>query len=408
MYFGNVSNFFYKNKEWLLKQPKISLRENSNNIIKIGKQYYTLNVSTGQFSLIKPKISSIKMEPSSFEKKISILNKSQKENMKDFQRTFNHTKKTPNPRVKNTINIINADLNSINNLTIKSKISNSYSSCDDKNKSNENTNIVSTFDKSEKYLLKNQEINNYIYRRNTEESIKNKKRKSKRNSSLKLKINSEFMNSIIPKIENDEIKSKLKFKKLENEKIKQNSLLTKNNIKKLLEKKNNKEEFNSNITYVNCSKNRPNLSKTLYNSNKYKKININIKIKKYNAKKISTFSPLDLNEEEFINKLFPNLESLDINKDDSSYLRTIKDTILKRRIYDDLNSKYKFYQDSNNKRDNNDIPKINFKKTIILNRKEIFPPKVPLHHKLYFNHVNRQRQNDNKLYDIDYPLIQAK
>jgi hypothetical protein len=405
MYFGNVSNFFYKNKEWLQKQPKISLGENSNNIIKIGKQYYFLNSSTGKFSLIKPKLSSIKMEPSSYEKKTSTLNKSQKGNTKYFQRTFNHTKKTPNPRMKNTMN---TDFNSKNNLTIKSKISNSYSSCDDKNKSNEKTNIISSFDKSEKYLLKNEEINNYIYRKNTEESLKNKKRKSKRNSSLKLKINSEFMNSIIPKIENDEIKSKLKFKKFENNKIKQNNLLTKNNIKKLQEKKNNKEEFNSNITYVNCINNRPNLSKTLNNSNKYKKINYKIKTRKYNIKILSTFSPLDLNEKEFINKIFPNLESLDIYKDDSSYLRTIKDTLLKRRIYDDLNSKYKFYQDSNNKRDNNDIPKINFKKTIILNRKEIFPPKGPLHHKLYFNHVNRQRQNDNKLYDIDYPLIQVK
>ena len=405
MYFGNVSNFFYKNKEWLQKQPKISLGENSNNILKIGKQYYFLNSSTGKFSLIKPKLSSIKMEPSSYEKKTSTLNKSQIGNTKYFQRTFNHTKKTPNPRMKNTMN---TDFNSKNNLTIKSKISNSYSSCDDKNKSNEKTNIISSFDKSEKYLLKNEEINNYIYRKNTEESLKNKKRKSKRNSSLKLKINSEFMNSIIPKIENDEIKSKLKFKKFENNKIKQNNLLTKNNIKKLQEKKNNKEEFNSNITYVNCINNRPNLSKTLNNSNKYKKINYKIKTRKYNIKILSTFSPLDLNEKEFINKIFPNLESLDIYKDDSSYLRTIKDTLLKRRIYDDLNSKYKFYQDSNNKRDNNEIPIINFKKTMILNRKEIFPPKGPLHHILYFNHVNRQRQNDNKLYDIDYPLIQAK
>lgn len=406
MYFGNVSDFFYKNKGWLVKQPKITLEDNNNNVIKIGKQYVSLNVSTGKFSLIKPKISTIKIEPSSFEKKISILNKSQKENKKYFQRTFNHTKKTPNPRLKN---ILNVDLNSKNNLTIKSKISNSYSSCDDKNKSNENTNIFSSFDKSEKYLLKNEEINNYIYRKNTEESIKSKKRKRKRNSSLKLNINSELMNSIIPKIENDEIKSKLKFKKLENDKNKQNNLLTKNNIKKLLEKKyKNKETFNSNITYVNCSNNRPNLSKTLNNSNKYKKINISIKTKKYNIKKLSTFSPLDLNEKEFIQKLFPNLQSLDINKDDSSYLRTIKDAVLKRRIFDDLNSKYKFYEDSNNKRDNNDIPKINFKNTIILNRKEIFPPKGPLHHKLFFNHVNRQRQNDNQLYDIGYPLIQVK
>ena len=406
MYFGNVSDFFYKNKNCLAKKTKIPLGENNNSIIKIGKQHYLLNTSTGRFSLIKPKISSIKMEPSSFEKKINILNKSQKTNMKYFQRTFNHTKKTPNPRIKN---IINSDLNSKNNIIIKSKISNSYTSCDDKNKSNDNTNIISSFDKSEKYLLKNEEINNYIYRKNNEESMINKKRKSKRNSSLKLKINSEFMNGIIPKIENDEIKNKLKFQKLENDKIKQNSLLTKNNIIKLLDKNyKSKEEYNSNITYVNYSNNRPNLSKTINNSNKFKKININIKTKKYDVKKLSTFSPLDLDEKEFISKLFPSLQSLDINKDDSSYLRTIKDTLLKRRIYDDLNSKYQFYQDSNNKRDNYEIPKINFKNTIILNRKEVFPPKGPLHHKLYFNHVNRQRQNDNQLYDIDYPLILAK
>ena len=406
MYFGNVSDFFYKNKNCLAKKTKIPLGENNNSIIKIGKQHYLLNTSTGRFSLIKPKISSIKMEPSSFEKKINILNKSQKTNMKYFQRTFNHTKKTPNPRIKN---IINSDLNSKNNITIKSKISNSYTSCDDKNKSNDNTNIISSFDKSEKYLLKNEEINNYIYRKNNEESMINKKRKSKRNSSLKLKINSEFMNGIIPKIENDEIKNKLKFQKLENDKIKQNSLLTKNNIIKLLDKNyKSKEEYNSNITYVNYSNNRPNISKTINNSNKFKKININIKTKKYDVKKLSTFSPFDLDEKEFISKLFPSLQSLDINKDDSSYLRTIKDTLLKRRIYDDLNSKYQFYQDSNNKRDNYEIPKINFKNTIILNRKEVFPPKGPLHHKLYFNHVNRQRQNDNQLYDIDYPLILAK
>ena len=406
MYFGNVSDFFYKNKNCLAKKTKIPLGENNNSIIKIGKQHYLLNTSTGRFSLIKPKISSIKMEPSSFEKKINILNKSQKTNMKYFQRTFNHTKKTPNPRIKN---IINSDLNSKNNITIKSKISNSYTSCDDNNKSNDNINIISSFDKSEKYLLKNEEINNYIYRKNNEESMINKKRKSKRNSSLKLKINSEFMNGIIPKIENDEIKNKLKFQKLENDKIKQNSLLTKNNIIKLLDKNyKSKEEYNSNITYVNYSNNRPNLSKTINNSNKFKKININIKTKKYDVKKLSTFSPLDLDEKEFISKLFPSLQSLDINKDDSSYLRTIKDTLLKRRIYDDLNSKYQFYQDSNNKRDNYEIPKINFKNTIILNRKEVFPPKGPLHHKLYFNHVNRQRQNDNQLYDIDYPLILAK
>ena len=302
MYFGNVSNFFYKSKRWLVKQPKISLVENSDNVIKIGKQYYFLNASTGKFSLIKPKLLSKKIEPSSFEKKINILDKSQKENMKYFQRTFNHSKKTPNPRMKN---ILNVDLNSKNTLTLKSKISNSYSSCDDKNKSNDNTNIFSSFDKSEKFLLKNEEINNYIYRKNTQESIKNNKRKSKRNSSLKLKINPELMNSIIPKIENDEIKNKLKFKEMENDKINQNSLLTKNNIKKLLEKKNkNKETFNSNITYVNCSNNRPNLSKTLNNSNKYKKVNISIKTKKYNIKKLSAFSPLDLNEKEFLQKIF--------------------------------------------------------------------------------------------------------
>ena len=51
------------------------------------------------------------MEPSSFEKKINILNKSQKSNMKYFQRTSNYPKKTSNPRIKITkikkANIIN-------------------------------------------------------------------------------------------------------------------------------------------------------------------------------------------------------------------------------------------------------------------------------------------------------------
>ena len=54
MYVGNLSNFFYKDKNWLFKQPKFSIQDNPiHNIIKIGKNYYTSDNLSGKLELIK-------------------------------------------------------------------------------------------------------------------------------------------------------------------------------------------------------------------------------------------------------------------------------------------------------------------------------------------------------------------
>ena len=47
MYIGNLGDFFYKNRCWLINQPKIT-KENKYNFLKIGGKIFKLNIYTGE------------------------------------------------------------------------------------------------------------------------------------------------------------------------------------------------------------------------------------------------------------------------------------------------------------------------------------------------------------------------
>ena len=418
MYFGNVSDFFFKNKEWLIKQPKFQMGVNKANILKIGKKYYTLNVTTGQLTLIQPKLISHKKIPSSMEQNNSNLEENKKEDL-------THTKKDEFPKISNIqlYNRTHTEIKERNKSNFDSEATMSYNINKEKNKSNEvyninNMNIFSSLDKSENPLLGDDTINNAIYRNNTEDSLLNKNRK--KNSSLKIKIKSNLnIGNALTKLENDIIKHKFKiqsYKKLESDRMKEKRILSKNNIKKLLEKRQRSNEeiksiitnytnnkSNGTLTNNNCSSNINNVS-----CNKYEGNNIKTMSLKKPEKLVLNFDFDDNNPNQILKKIFPNKQSLDINKDDSSYLKIIKDQLFKDRIFNELKNRYHFYQDSDHKRESFKISKVNLKNSIILNRKEIFPPKEKIQHKLFFNYINKQRQSDNENYGLDYPLLNIK
>jgi len=415
MYFGNVSDFFFKNKEWLIKQPKFQMGVNKQNLIKIGKKYYSLNVTTGQLTLIQPKHTSLKKALSPLEQNNSTLEENKKED-------FEHTKKDDFPKISNIqlYNRTHTEIKERNKSNLDSEIAMSYNINKEKNKSNvyNNMNIFSSLDKSENPFLGDDTISNAICRNNTEESLLSKN--SKKKTSLKIKIKSNLnIEKALPKLENDIIKHKLKiqtYKKLENDKMKEKRILSKNNIKKLLEKRQRSNEeiksiitnytnnkSNGTLTNNNCSGNFNNAS-----CNKYEGKNIKTLSLKKPEKLVLNFDFDDNNPNQILKKIFPNKKSLDINKDDSSYLKIIKDQLFKDKIFKELKNRYRFYQDSDHKREVFKISKVNLKNSILLNRKEIFPPKETIQHKLFFNYVNKQRQSDNENYGLDYPLLNFK
>ena len=193
MYFGNVSNFFYKNKAWIHKQPRFSIGANKKtNIMKIGKKYFSLDTVTGKLKLIIPKFNS--------PKKIS-------SGVKQNNNTFDENKKDNFPEVFNSINkdisnhLINTGKNIRNNTNIKNKISFNHSLLYDEKNKNESINNYSAFDKIETKLSKNKKFKNLIFRNNTDNSLDNKNKIE--NTSFKIKTIQKLKTSNISKFESE-------------------------------------------------------------------------------------------------------------------------------------------------------------------------------------------------------------
>ena len=408
MYIGNLSDFFYKNKSWLLNQPKFSVESNkkNNTIMKIGKKYYNLNSVTGKLELIKTNNISPKNISMLFGANNSISKENKKEKKEYFPEIFNNIEKKRNIKSQN-----NKSKNSNKNLIISLFQGNNKN-----NKSIDNINNTYnffSFEKNESNLLNNSNTsrkeqtstdNNEIMNKliNIKNANNNKYNKSinsnhTRQSSLKLNTESKIKNEVITKIKRESIKYRIKFNKnkksRDNKKI-ESQFLSKRNIKKIIEKRQrDNDELKTNNTNTNTSNNNTNT-----NPNKSSTYNIKSTPKYYNRtinlKKQIT--PLNMNQKEFINKFFPNSDSLSIKKDDSWFLKTIKNQLFKDRIYTNLKKQFEFYQDSENKRDLFIIPKINIKNTIMLSKKDIFPNKESVYHKLFFDYINKQKQRDNK------------
>ena len=180
MYIGNLSNFFYKDKSWLSKQPKISIDSNKiNNILKIKKHYFTFDTLTGKLKLINSN---------------KISQQTLKENNDIFPEIKNNIQSNRNKNSSYN-NSINTETNYGNNSSINKFISLYYNKIDDKNKSNDNINNTNNFSKSiksENNLLNNsfsnskgQDNNTKVLKKNDNSNIFQNK---KIDSSFKIKI----------------------------------------------------------------------------------------------------------------------------------------------------------------------------------------------------------------------------
>ena len=113
----------------------------------------------------------------------------------------------------------------------------------------------------------------------------------------------------------------------------------------------------------------------------------------------------DMKQADLSKVFFPNDKSLKIKNDDSWHLKTLKNQVYKDRIFNDLKKKYQFYEDSYNKREDLEIPKLNFKKEMLLNKNIIFPAKESIYHKIFFNYINKQKKKDKDNDNDRYPFI---
>lgn len=346
MYVGNLSNFFYKDKNWLFKQPKFSIQDNPiHNIIKIGKNYYTSDNLSGKLELIKSNTIS------------QIINEqnNEKENNDFFPKILGNIKKNNS---YNTNSETNYEKNSSNNqiLSICSNIKEERSQSKDINVT-----------KIENKLLNNSSANvddNIIV------DVKEKKPHDRKN--------------------NDRIIFKKKFKK--NNTTPKDNKSIKRKIRKISDKRKKYiEDLKSTMTINDNSNNNTLIimSKSIDNrNNKYK---ISVK---------------DMKQVDLSKVFFPNDKSLKIKNGDSWYLKTLKNQVYKDRVFNDLKKKYQFYEDSFNKREDLEIPKLNFKKEMLLNKNIIFPTKETIYHKIFFNYIKKEKKDDK---DNDkYPLIYNK
>ena len=394
MYVGNLSNFFFKEKSWLSKQPKFSIDSNKvniNNILKIKNQYYTFDTMTGKLK----KINSNKISHKTF-----------KENYKEEKNGF--------PEIKNNIQSnrnknpfynsnINTETNFVNNSSINKFISLYHNKNDVKHKSKnylDNTNNFYKSIKSENNFLNNsfsnskeQDNNIKVFKNNDNNS--NIYPNKKRESYFKIKIKNKKNLSISIIHRNDIIKSKLKLEKYKRDEEKkniENKILSKRKLNKFIEKRQKSiDEIKTNLTSTNNSNKNININTSLTNN--------------INNSYCNNIYKSNNNRYDLLKELFPNYRSLKINNDDSWYLKSIKNQLFKDKINYDLRKRYQFYEDLDNKRIIFDIPKLNIKKTFILCKHEIFPAKEPLHHKIYFDYVNKQRKKDNHSYEIKYNLL---
>jgi hypothetical protein len=397
MYIGNLSDFFYKNKSWLSTQPKFYVESNnkSNNILKIGGKYFNFNSITGKLELIKT--------DNNTNKKQTLLNNNnnsaqdyKNENKDNFPAICNN-----NIERKRNTKIQNNDYNnSINNPLY------SLGSCDfeNNNKSNDNINInngdsnnfsfdkkeKSSFDirkkKNKKMKMNHTNIDNNISKINKSINSMNNTRQSSIQLNTESKNNSKALTTK-KDFKNGNKTNQNYYKSLDNKYKTDIKILSKRNIKKLLEqrKKENDELKRNNTIALNN-----NINNSVINNNINNSLNNNKMILKKKT------NPLCLDQKDFVDRFFPNSESLKIKKDDSWFLKTIKNQLFRDRIFDGLKSQFHFYQDSENKRDFFKIPKINIKNSIILSKKDIFPAKESMHHKLFFDYVNKQKKRDVK------------
>ena len=375
MYYGNVSDFFFKNKDWLLKQPKFHMSKmNNKNIVKIGGKYYKLDDTTGALEMIK--------NDTFTQKNKSIYNynnkkyfDSEKKNLKILPGINNKIVDSTSQSIKTSENRLQSKYHPLVSIFEENKGNNLVIDHLDIESDNENNNKANEFDlKSRLTNYMNQ--NNNIPNKNLISSHFGHKNKK---SSLFLNTSNYFTKTEPSHTNNKEIdRSMIKNKSLN---------LIKNKIKDK-NKKYTSMKFNLTKEWVD---------KNIFG---YKDNNDNhIKNNNDNYSKNKDI-PKNLTETELILRMFPNEEALEVKKSDNKVMANLKDKIFEYNLYDNLRKKYKFYHEKN-KSCNNKIPKIKIKNMIFLFKDGYKQNSGALHRKLYFEYVNKQKKNDDVFLGLD-------
>lgn len=411
MYFGNVSDFFYRTKSWLSRQPKFSLNQMDNqNIVKMGSKYYKVDNVTGTLEIINndsftPKTKKSRKIKNNTEKED--LNKRNAESLpeitinsnsnKNSDATFkNKTKKRLNSLTKPPILSMFEDNNEGNNL-FTGLFNNDLESNNNKNQT------TFSFNKTTEEYIKPNIKDNKSYQENLGQTSQSYNKNFTFNSHFNnyKKKRSIFLNTSNNFTKGESIENN---KSVQNKRTKNKLYTNPINIKKHSPLKyklifGKKESFNS-TKISNNWRNHKKLEKSK------KKFNFPTSIKKnYNKqlnKKQNYYENID--ENELIGRIFPNEESLNVNENDNKLIAKIKDQLYQDRLYDGLRKKFHFYHEKKARDDNLNVPRLKIKNLLTLCKFEYKNDKEPIHRKIYFEYVNKQRKCDNELFGLDYPI----
>ena len=211
MYVGSVSDFFFKNKDWLISLPKIT-NENKFQVVKMGNKFFQLNIYTGDLQEMNQNNNLNNCENSLNAKRSKTQEKTKKE--KFSSKTYTNMKfSMKNQKEENDMLPKNTQDKDENDIPIEKKLKKNLA-----HKRNKSSNINNDFCLTSKYFLRNKKNKNKsqnsianLYLNQKYISINSIKKGKSRNyltcdNSKKFKLKgSEFKSTFIPKIKSKKI-----------------------------------------------------------------------------------------------------------------------------------------------------------------------------------------------------------
>lgn len=339
MYFGSTSDLLFKDKNWLMKQPKFDVKESNVNYIQMGGKTYKLNLLDGSLTLCE-------------------------KTLNNFLRTTNKKKSLNKALIKrkDTISNLNNPFKDINSFTAsRNKRASNVSSLKTLSNLNQNNNENDSDNYKFKQinLKKSKHANNYYL---TERSNKTKK---KFNSTA----NKIFKRKLI-KLDTTCLEKSLK------------------SLKKFYshQKKNNSKIKNFTVFGHKFLKPQP-----IILTEKEKR-------EKYFEKADNCFNLLykqhlyNLSGERINEKIYYPTEN------DTELIKTYKDEMLKENIISKLKTQFQFYKEScknKNNKELNNIPNILHKNYVYYKGYSFCDKnndKRLMAQKMFFNNINRNKK----------------
>ena len=152
MYVGSVSDFFFKNKNWLISLPKIT-NENKFQVFKMGDKIFQLNIYTGVLQEINQNNNLNNCENSLNAKRSKTQDKTKKE--KISSKTYTNMKFNLNNQEESDMLPKNTQDKDENNNLIEKKFKKGLA-----HKRNKSLNINNDFCMTSKYILRNKKNKN--------------------------------------------------------------------------------------------------------------------------------------------------------------------------------------------------------------------------------------------------------